>query len=88
MPHEQWREEFRRQCVGTVDGEQFAFVPLTESFIAQTRKEAVREALEEIGETYLRLNLDYDKHGAENRCYYQEALREIDHIIRKHIEEV
>lgn len=29
-----WKNEFRNKCVGKVDGESFAFVPLTEEFIS------------------------------------------------------
>lgn len=39
QPVPAWKKRFQKQCVGTVGGEKFAFVPLTEDFISNLLKE-------------------------------------------------
>lgn len=40
--------------------------------------------LEQIADEFSGLNLDYWQHGAEKKCEYQEALKEIDSRLKKH----
>jgi hypothetical protein len=61
---ESWKKEFEKKCVGTVDGERFAFVPLTLAFIdiekersyaegyAEGRVKVVDDIMEEIVKKY------------------------------------
>lgn len=60
-----WKSEFRNKCVGKVDGESFAFVPLTEEFISnllQQQREEMKKEILKIGEHFVKFG---EKKGVE-----------------------
>jgi hypothetical protein len=60
-----WKNKFRNKCVGKVDGESFAFVPLTEEFISnllQHQREEMKKEILKIGEHFVKFG---EKKGVE-----------------------